>query len=264
VPQEQRGVVVLRVVDGWARGCGVAEQQSCVGDGCAGLHDPAWSAGLPAERGCPEREEVKAKKPIIGLCGAIGAGKSRVAAEFERLGCRVVDSDRLSHEVLAQPEVVKTLREWWGPEVVAADGGPDRRRIAGIVFADGEEKRRLESLLHPLIARRRAAIILAVRDSTAVKAIIIDSPLLFEANLDRGCDTIVFVDAGESQRLRRLRESRGWDAEEVRRREQWQTPLPEKRSRAEFVVSNDGPPERLASQVADILRTILARRSCAE
>jgi len=207
---------------------------------------------------------VKPKQPIIGLCGAIGAGKSRVAAEFERLGCLVVDSDRLSHEVLAQPEVVETLRQWWGADVVAADGGPDRRRIGEIVFADPEQRRRLESLVYPLIASRRAAMIRAVRDSTAVRAIIIDSPLLFEANLDRQCDTIVFVNAGEPQRFRRLRAARGWDAEEVRRREQWQQPAVEKRSRAEFVVENDGPAERLAPQVADILEQILARRSAAE
>lgn len=201
------------------------------------------------------------RKPVIGIIGGIGAGKSRVAAEFERQGCLVVDSDRLNHEILRQPEVLATLRDWWGEAVVAPNGGPDRRRIAEIVFADAGEKERLESLVYPLIAQRRAAMIQAVEEDSAVKAIVIDSPLLLESHLDRECDTIVFVNAGESQRLTRLRRERGWTAEEVRRREGWQLPLAEKRSRAAFVVENDGPAEKLRPQVADILAAILARHS---
>lgn len=201
------------------------------------------------------------RKPVIGIIGGIGAGKSRVAAEFERQGCLVVDSDRLNHEILRQPEVLATLRDWWGEAVVAPNGGPDRRRIAEIVFADAGKKERLESLVYPLIAQRRAAMIQAVEEDSAVKAIVIDSPLLLESHLDRECDTIVFVNAGESQRLTRLRRERGWTAEEVRRREGWQLPLAEKRSRAAFVVENDGPAEKLRPQVADILAAILARHS---
>lgn len=207
---------------------------------------------------------MKHRKPVIGLCGGVAAGKSVVAAEFERLGCLIIDSDRLNHEVLRRPEVLEVLRGWWGEEVVDAAGEPNRRRIAEIVFADREQKRRLESLVYPLIARRRVAIIHEVEDNSAVKAIVIDSPLLFESNLDRECDAIVFVDASEGQRLQRLRQTRGWDAEELRRRERWQISPAEKRSRAEFVVDNNGPVEQVAPQVAGILRTIVARHSCSE
>lgn len=200
-------------------------------------------------------------KPIIGLCGGIGAGKSLVAAEFERVGCLVVHDDELNHEVLRRPEVLATLQSWWGPGVVDAGGGPDRRRIAEIVFADPAEKQRLESLTHPLIAVRRAAIIRAVEDSSAIKAIVIDSPLLFESNLDRECDTIVFVNASAAQRRTRLRQARGWDAEELQRRERWQISPAEKRLRAGFVVENDGPAEQVGPQVAGILQTIVARHA---
>ena len=200
-------------------------------------------------------------KPIIGLCGGIGSGKSRVAAEFERLGCLVVDSDRLNHEVLREPDVAATLKSWWGQDVLDAEGLPDRRRVAEIVFADGEAKRRLESLVYPLIARRRTAMITAVEDNPAFKAIVVDSPLLLESHLDRECDTLVFVNTDESRRLERLHRERGWTAEEVKRREGWQIPLVEKRSRATFVVENDGPVAQLRPQVADILRAIVAQRS---
>lgn len=199
------------------------------------------------------------KKPIIGLCGGIGAGKSRVAAEFERLGCLVVSHDRLNHEVLRLPAVVETLRGWWGDTVLGPEGHPDPRRIADIVFRDAAEKERLEGLLHPLILRRQADMIRAVEDCSATEAIVIDSPLLFESCLERECDTVVFVEASAVTRQARLRAGRGWNAEELQRRERWQISLDEKRSRSEFVVNNDGPAEHLRPQVAAILQTVLAR-----
>jgi dephospho-CoA kinase len=204
---------------------------------------------------------VQRKKPIIGLCGGVGAGKSRVAAEFARLGCLIIDSDKLNHEVLRRAEILRALRSWWGEDVVQADGTPDRRRIANIIFQDAVQKERLERLLHPLILERQAAMIRGVEGASAVKAIVIDSPLLLESQLDRECDTIVFVNADAAQRLERLQRERGWTAEEVKRREGWQIPLVEKRSRAAFVVDNDGPAERLCPQVADILQKILAQHS---
>ena len=146
----------------------------------------------------------------------------------------------------------------WGEEVVNADGTPNRRRIADIIFTDAVQKERLEGLLHPLIIEKQEAMIKTVESNPAIKAIVIDSPLLLESQLDRQCDTIVFVEVDETRRLERLRRERGWTAEEVKRREGWQIPLVEKRSRAEFVVDNDGPVERLRPQVADILQKILA------
>ena len=200
---------------------------------------------------------MRESKPVIGLCGGIGAGKSRIAAEFERLGCLVIASDRLNHEVLTEPEVLRQLREWWGPDVVGPDDQADRRRIAKIVFADPEEKARLESLLHPLIARRRRTMICAVENSSAIKAIVLDSPLLFESKLDRECDSIVFVEASRSVRLRRLQANRGWDANELQRRESWQLPLAHKRQRSNFVIDNDSPEDSLGPRVAEILAQIL-------
>jgi dephospho-CoA kinase len=199
------------------------------------------------------------KKPIIGLCGGIGAGKSVVAAEFERAGCLVIDSDRLNHEVLKRADVLATLRQWWGAEVVAANGEPNRRRIAEVVFADPAEKRRLEELVYPLIAELREGMIRMVSEDRAVQAVILDSPLLFESNLDRLCDTIVFVEASRSQRLQRLRQTRKWTEAQLRERERWQKPLDFKRSRSEFVLDNEGSPDRLRPQVADILEKVVSR-----
>ncbi len=199
--------------------------------------------------------------PIIGLCGGIGAGKSLVAREFERLGGLLIDSDELNHQVLRRPEVTQALREWWGDEILGADGVPDRQRIARVIFEDEEQKRRLESLVHPLIAALREDIINAGTGDPKVKAIILDSPLLFESNLDRLCHTTVFVEASEATRLQRLQRTRGWDLQEMRRRERWQRPLAEKRSRSRYAIRNEGSIEQLCSQAKDVFERMLAEYS---
>ncbi len=201
------------------------------------------------------------RKPIIGLCGGIGAGKSTVAAELARLGCLVIDSDALNDEVLREPEVVATLRQWWGDQVVRADGTLDREAVAKIVFEDAAQRRRLESLVHPLIARRREDMIADGIRNPAVKAIVLDSPLLLECQLDRLCDAIVYVEADPQQRLERLRRTRGWDVQELARREACQMPLSEKRRRADHVIRNDADRRALRRRVASVLERILAETS---
>ena len=204
------------------------------------------------------------RKPIIGLCGGIGAGKSTVAAELARLGCLVIDSDALNDEVLNDPAVIQTLRAWWGDQVVGPDGTLDRRQVARIVFDDPEQRRRLESLVHPLIARRREDMIADGIKDPAVKAIVLDSPLLLECQLDRLCDSIVYVEADEAQRLERVARTRGWDAEELARREACQMSLSEKRRRADHVIRNDADRQVLRERAASVLERILTQTSADE
>jgi dephospho-CoA kinase len=141
------------------------------------------------------------------------------------------------------------------------DGLPDRERIAKLVFDDSEQKRRLESLVHPLIAALREDMITAGTGDPKNSAIILDSPLLLESNLDRLCHTVVFIEVSEAQRLQRLRQARGWDLEELRRRERWQMPLSEKRSRSHFTICNEGSIDQLRTQARDLFERILAEHS---
>lgn len=196
---------------------------------------------------------MRSRKPIIGLCGGIGAGKSLVAAAFGRFGCCVIASDELNRQVLSRPEVIEELQRWWGPGVLGPDGRVDRSQVARIAFGDPAERRRLESLTHPLIAQLRADMIAKAVEDSAVRAIILDSPLLFESSLDRQCDAVVFVDSPEDQRIGRLQRERGWDVKQLRDRERWQLPLEEKRRRSSYVIRNDGPPHDVDVQVLAIL-----------
>jgi len=196
-------------------------------------------------------------RPVIGLTGGIGSGKSTVARMLTDLGCVVSDSDRDGRAALRDPDIHRTLVSWWG-ESILEDGVVNRSAIGKIVFSDPQQRRRLEALTHPWIERRRHATFDAA-DSDAV-AYVIDAPLLMEVGLERICDAVIFVDCGAAIRLERVTMTRGWDHRELSRREDCQLPLDAKRYRADHVVQNDGDLDRLKGQVETVLTEIV--KSC--
>lgn len=198
------------------------------------------------------------KKPIIGLAGGIGAGKSSVARIFELLGAAVIDFDQLCHELLGEPEVVATLRQWWGEFIFTPGGDVSREAIALIVFDDAAELTRLENLLYPRVRRRSDELMAAYAADPSVKAIVLDAPKLYEAGADELCDTVVFVDADWSVCMRRLAESRGWTGEELTRRRNMQNPLDMKKANADHVVVNNSGIDELRLQVERVFSSVLA------
>jgi dephospho-CoA kinase len=197
---------------------------------------------------------LPAYKPVIGLIGGIGSGKSRVSELLAQRGARVLSGDRTGHEALRQPEVKAGVVERWGPGVLDGRGEVDRRGLAARVFADPAERRALEAIVWPWIGRRLREEVEAARADPAVKLILLDAAVLLEAGWDGVCDRLIYVDAPRDVRLRRLAEQRGWSAKEVAAREQAQLPLTEKARRADAVLDNSGTPEALARQVDDLLQ----------
>ena len=198
-------------------------------------------------------------KPTIGLAGGIGSGKSKVADLLGQLGACVINSDAENRRQLESDEVRGVLESWWGSRVLDERGRVDRRRVAEIVFADAAERQRLEGLLHPRIDAARRKHAAAAQDDPAVRAIVIDAPLLFEAGLDRDCDAVIFVDAPLAVRQARVMATRGWPPDELRRREDSQMPLDSKRVRADYICINDSDEAALARQVEIIFRQIVSR-----
>lgn len=195
------------------------------------------------------------RKPIIGLAGGIGSGKSTVAQMLAELGCLVSNSDDLARAALRDPAIKSQIVQWWGEAVQDKHGEIDRAKVASIVFDDPAERKRLEELVHPWIeARRREQFASAPPEASAL---VIDAPLLFEANLDKHVDVVIYVDADRPIRLRRVMATRGWTEAELAKREQSQLPLDEKRSRADYTVVNNGDLSELRSQIRQILSTIV-------
>jgi dephospho-CoA kinase len=190
----------------------------------------------------------------LGLVGGIGAGKSAVASILADMNYLVLDADKDAKAALDRPDVRGFLIGWWGSQIVGADGKVDRKRVGAIVFANPEERRKLEALVHPIVRADRSLLIdIARREGRA--GVVIDAPLLFEAGSDADCDAVLFVDAPYEQRLRRVL-GRGWTAEELDRREAAQMPLEEKRRRSSAVIRNDADLAALRERVHAALRTL--------
>jgi dephospho-CoA kinase len=210
---------------------------------------------------------MHAGKPIIGIVGGIGSGKSHVARIFGSMGCHVIDSDQQARLAFERDEVKQALRSWWGDRVLDETGKVSRSAVAKIVFADPQQRARLEALIHPIVARLRDEEMNRLAGDPAIKAFVWDTPLLIEAGLHRQCDAVVFVDAPDDARRRRVMASRGWSEEEWARREKSQLPLDKKRQMANDMVRNTaGAGQEVRDQVREVLSRILAenRRSTAQ
>lgn len=202
-----------------------------------------------------------AGKPILGIVGGIASGKSFVAGILRSLGCFVIDSDLIAHAVYQRNDVIRALRGWYGEAAFDPAGNVDRRAIGARVFRDGAERRRLESLVHPLIDEHRQTLMREHATDASVRAFVWDSPLLIEVGLHRQCDALLFIDTPLAVRLERVRATRGWDAGELDRREQSQLPLESKRQLASESVRGDLDESALRTELERLLERLIAKVS---
>jgi len=202
------------------------------------------------------------KKPIIGILGGIGSGKSTVAAEFAKLGCKVIDADKIAHELLDEPAVKAKIVGLFGRAILDSAGKIDREKLAEVVFADADKLSSLNRIIHPLVLQRADELIEkyqaevgAVREPP-VQAIILDMPLLVEVGWDKRCDKLIFVDCEEKLRLNRAKKLR-FDKNQVKIRENFQISLDNKANLADNTVENNSDFSALARQVTDIFSYIM-------
>src|ERR1700730_11506839 len=129
----------------------------------------------------------------IGLTGGIGAGKSTVSATFSQCGGVIVDGDVISREVVEPgTEGLAALVEAFGDDILRPDGALDRPALAAKAFSDEEERKKLNGIVHPLVAKRRSEIIAAVSDDAVVLE---DIPLLVESGMAPLFPLVVIVHA---------------------------------------------------------------------
>jgi dephospho-CoA kinase len=195
-------------------------------------------------------------KPVIGLIGGMGSGKSCVAAEFARHGGRIVSGDRLGHEALRQPEIRAAVIRRFGKEIVGSDGEIDRGKLGPLVFADEQQRKELESLVFPYIERRIGEEIEEAGSDPAASFIVLDAAIMLETGWNKVCRWLVYIDVPRELRLDRLARQRGWTETEVAARESAQMPLGEKASSADFILDNSGSPEAMAEQVARLVHRL--------
>ncbi len=191
---------------------------------------------------------------LVGLTGGIAAGKSTVAALLREAGIEVVDADRLVAELYRPGEAgAAAVAELFGDDYLAADGGVDHQRLAGMVFADPTARRRLERRIHPLVRQRFRRLA-----ESAGEAAVLEATLLVEAGYSPDFDLVVTVEAEREHRLERA-VARGLAEQEARARLAAQGDGEARRAAADVVVPNDGSREELAARVAELAADIRRR-----
>jgi dephospho-CoA kinase len=186
--------------------------------------------------------------PFVGLTGGIGAGKSEALAALERLGASVISTDTVVHELYADPEVIAAVVGRWGDDV-APGGVVDRAAIARHAFVSDDERHFLEQLLWPRVGVRVARW----REHEAAKApraLVVETPLLFEAGLEGNYDATIAIVAPEAIRAERAG-ARGHAALDERTARQ--LPQAEKAARATYAVENSGSLRELEQELSGVL-----------
>jgi len=214
------------------------------------------------------------EKPVIGILGGIGSGKSTVAAEFAKLGCKVIDADEIAHELLDEPRVKEKIIGIFGRAILDSEGKIDREKLAEVVFDDARNQKSeagsqksevgslssalclLSSVLHPLVLQRAEELIEKYNRQNQVKAIVLDMPLLVEVGWDKRCDRLIFVDCRQKLRLDRAKKM-GFDKNQVKIRENFQISLDNKANVADNTINNNSDFSALAKQVTDIFSYVV-------
>jgi dephospho-CoA kinase len=192
-------------------------------------------------------------KPVIGLIGGIGAGKSTAAQCFERRGGKVIDADTIGHRALEQPDIIAKIAQRWGDCVKQADGSLDRRAIGRIVFANPAERNALEEMVFPFIGETCKKEIAAAFHDPAVPFVVLDAAIMMEAGWNEIADWIVYLDAPREIRLARVAARSGWTNDDLAAREAAQWPEEKKKAGADAVLFNATGSEELQSQVDRLL-----------
>ena len=174
----------------------------------------------------------------IGLTGGIGSGKSAAARMLATLGAAIVDADAIAHRLTAADgAAMPAMRDAFGQAVLTPDGALDRAAMREIAFGDASARRRLEGLLHPLIAA--AAQAEAAASASAV--IVFDIPLLAESRRWRQrVERVLVIDCSEATQIERILQRPGWTRDTAASVISKQAPRALRRAAADAVVFNDG------------------------
>ncbi|MHC4692443.1 MAG: dephospho-CoA kinase [Planctomycetota bacterium] len=199
------------------------------------------------------------KKPIIGILGGICSGKSTVAAEFAKLGCKVIDADKIAHELLERKDIREMIVGLFGEAVTGPGGKIDHKKLAGIVFADAEKLTSLNRIIHPFVLERAEELIEKYNGQSHVKAIVLDIPLLAEVGWDKKCDKLIFVDCKRDLRIKRAKKKGIFDENQLKIRENFQISLDNKVAITDNSIDNNSGFSALAKQIADIFSCIIEK-----
>jgi dephospho-CoA kinase len=186
----------------------------------------------------------------VGLTGGIGAGKSEVSRRLAGHGAVVIDADAIAREVVEPgTDGLAEVVEAFGPGVLGRDGRLDRAKLGEIVFADPEQRDRLNAIIHPRVGARMAEL---ERDAAPGAIVVHDVPLIAEGGRAGAYDLVVVVDVPPRAQVERLARNRGMTRDQARARMAAQVSREQRLAIADIVIDNSGSLTELDRQVGDL------------
>lgn len=175
---------------------------------------------------------------IIGITGGVATGKSTVAKMFARLGAKVIDADKIVHELIKpNGKCVSRIKKEFGSSILI-EGGINRKALADIVFKDKASLKKLESILHPRVRLNIKEEIKKLKKKRFKGVVVLDIPLLFESNLNRNVDMTIVVKTSRDTQIKRAVKNLKITRQQVLSRIKSQMPLKEKIKKADVVIDN--------------------------
>ena len=197
----------------------------------------------------------------VGLTGGIATGKTTVVAMLRELGCRVLEADKIAHQMIepggaAYEEVVREF----GRGILMAEGFVDRKKLGAIVFADAKCLARLNAIVHPPVLEEQSRQLAAIEQGDLRAIAVVEAALLIEAGMAPKLDGLVVAWCRPEQQLERLR-ARGMSETEARRRIAAQLPIEEKLKHATYPIDCSGTLEETRAQVEALAAKLQKRQT---
>ncbi|MCM2312858.1 MAG: dephospho-CoA kinase [Steroidobacteraceae bacterium] len=193
---------------------------------------------------------------VVGLTGGIGSGKSAAADRFAELGAAIVDTDAIAHALTGPDgQAIRAIRAAFGDAVITPDGALDRKAMRDRAFADPNERRRLEAILHPAIGAESARQVSAARAPYVVLVV----PLLVESGKYRErCNSLCVVDCPVEVQIARVMTRSHLPEEQVRAIMATQASREQRLAAADEVIDNGSDLATLITQVDRLHEKYLA------
>ncbi|WP_294891792.1 dephospho-CoA kinase [uncultured Lactobacillus sp.] len=193
---------------------------------------------------------------ILGLTGGIASGKSTADIFFREKHIPVIDCDQIAHDILnVGNKGYELVRKQFGLQIINEDQSINRSVLGQIVFSDEKQLDILNKITHPLIFQEIQAKI-ALNKVAKKPLIIVDAPVLFEANGQKYCDCTLLIAIPECLQLKRLLLRDHLSKDAALKRIRSQMPLSQKEKLADFVINNDGTKQDLKYQLEQLLLKI--------
>ena len=195
---------------------------------------------------------MKQNKRIIGVTGGVGCGKSTIMNLLqERFGARILLADQLGHCAMKKgEESYDKICRLFGNRAVLQNGELDRSYLAQIIYKDAGKRNELNQIIHPYVKQKMREYLKEWENEPLVA---IETAIMYETGCDELCDTVWYVYTDPENRIRRLRESRGYSREKAEEIMAVQISDEEGRRMADAWIDNNGPIEKITDRLQELL-----------